>query len=151
MEYVWKSSLWIGIFKFLKENPNPNPTDLIIYSFTFCCVLMLLICCQVKFKKKLPNARCERTSPEGRRIWKAKLSEREKKKIQEVKLKYHVTRSMWTVAYWSRKRKSSLMSCQVEVWSTVTNLKIQTPVICIHLSMEHSVLGKRQFPFQEKH
>lgn len=54
--------------------------------------------------KILLNSRWERMSPEGRRIWKTKVSERGTKCCEEKETrdetKYHVTHLMWTVAYW---------------------------------------------------
>ena len=64
---------------------------------------------------------------EGRRIRKARGTKFREEKETRDETKYHVTRSMWTVAYWSRKTEVKV-KCRAKWkgYSAVTNLKIQT-------------------------
>ena len=64
---------------------------------------------------------------EGRRIRKARGTKFREEKETRDETKYHVTRSMWTVAYWSRKTEVKV-KCRAKWkgYSAVTTLKIQT-------------------------
>ena len=50
------------------------------------------------------NERRSKGDELGKRSFPSKARSAEKKKRQGPETKYHVTRSMWTVDYWSRKR-----------------------------------------------